>query len=161
MNPCSIFLKDRSKETPKTGRGRKGTAERLFCLIFAPKSIFSAQIPKLQHLSSRLQRGRNMLFPPAHNCYPRGAGCSPKTSHNRNTKMNFCCPLLGLAALFLSLRSLFSRKTKFLDSERIGYRVTGVFFLLPSIYGILCFFPSVLAAYMSHAWGQGKDRISH
>lgn len=35
---CSIFLKDSSEETPKTGRGRKGTARRLFfCMFVAPE----------------------------------------------------------------------------------------------------------------------------
>lgn len=62
-----------------------------------------------------------MVFSPAYTCYPRGTGCSPVTPHNtRNTKMDLHRLLLGLAAVFLSMRRLYSRQTKFPDPEGNG-----------------------------------------
>lgn len=44
---CSIFLKDCSKETPKTGRERKERTERLFCLFeFCSKINFLCPNPE-------------------------------------------------------------------------------------------------------------------
>lgn len=74
---CSLFLKDSSEEIPTHWQGEKRKSRGPFLFVFAPKSIFSAQIPKLWHFSSRLQRERRTLFPPAQTATPGGAGCFP------------------------------------------------------------------------------------
>lgn len=89
------------------GGGKEEQKAFFVCLLFAPKSIFSVQIPELWHFSSRLQRERRMLFAPAQTATPGVAGCSPVTSRNhRNPKTTLRCLLLWLATMFLSLRRL-------------------------------------------------------
>ena len=127
------FLKELlfgSYRLPTTARGDKRNGRKAFLpvYLFAPKSIFSTEIPKLWHFSSRLQREGKVLLSSAHICFPGGSGCSPGPLHNhRNTKTDLRCLLLGLAAKFHPLRRLYSRNTTFPDPEGTGRGVTGVF----------------------------------
>lgn len=135
---CPIFLKDSSKETPQTGRGTKGTAERLLCFFFLSKC---------------------QSFGAFYIDFKARGGCSSlllRTATHNTTQPQICMACSWAGCVFLSLRSLYSRHTKFLDSEGPGWGNHWSFFLLPSIYGILCFFPLVLAAYLLPCIGGGE-----
>lgn len=125
---CPIFLKDSSKETPKTGRGTKEQQKGFFVCFSLPKC---------------------QSFGTFHIDFKARGGCSSlllRSATRNTTQPQICAACSWAGCMFLSLRRLYSRHTKFLDSEGPRWGNHWSFFLLPSIYGILCFFPLVLAA---------------